>query len=198
MRAPPIPAVNSSPSSGKETHTHVAYWQAPDSGSGRSDRGDQRQPRYGEGTQGPARPHAPGRDDRGAGRCGTAGEASVGRRAPQGAARADAYAGGQHGRRRDDGLQEGARDHGRRLQGRDQALRRAAVAGLLAPDRVQDTGWCLDYRAESHHGGDRRCEQGARGAAEIRSFRKPEPYKGKGVKYQGEVIRRKAGKAGGK
>ena len=35
-------------------------------------------------------------------------------------------------------------------------------------------------------------------AAEIRSKRKPEPYKGKGVKYQGEVIRRKAGKAGGK
>jgi large subunit ribosomal protein L6 len=38
-------------------------------------------------------------------------------------------------------------------------------------------------------------------AAEIRSVRKPEPYKGKGIKYQGEVIRRKAGKsakAGGK
>jgi large subunit ribosomal protein L6 len=35
-------------------------------------------------------------------------------------------------------------------------------------------------------------------AAEIRSFRKPEPYKGKGVKYQGEQVRRKAGKAGGK
>jgi large subunit ribosomal protein L6 len=35
-------------------------------------------------------------------------------------------------------------------------------------------------------------------AAEIRSKRKPEPYKGKGVKYQGEIIRRKAGKAGGK
>jgi large subunit ribosomal protein L6 len=35
-------------------------------------------------------------------------------------------------------------------------------------------------------------------AAEIRSYRKPEPYKGKGVRYQGEVIRRKAGKAGGK
>jgi large subunit ribosomal protein L6 len=35
-------------------------------------------------------------------------------------------------------------------------------------------------------------------AAEIRSFRKPEPYKGKGIKYQGEQIRRKAGKAGGK
>lgn len=32
-------------------------------------------------------------------------------------------------------------------------------------------------------------------AAEIRAFRKPEPYKGKGVKYEGEYIRRKAGKA---
>ena len=33
-------------------------------------------------------------------------------------------------------------------------------------------------------------------AAKIRSFRKPEPYKGKGVLYRGEVIRRKAGKSG--
>ena len=33
-------------------------------------------------------------------------------------------------------------------------------------------------------------------AAEIRSKRKPEPYHGKGVKYEGERIRRKAGKAG--
>jgi large subunit ribosomal protein L6 len=32
-------------------------------------------------------------------------------------------------------------------------------------------------------------------AAKIRSMRKPEPYKGKGVRFQGEVIRRKAGKA---
>lgn len=35
-------------------------------------------------------------------------------------------------------------------------------------------------------------------AAHIRDIRKPEPYKGKGIKYEGEVIRRKAGKAGGK
>ena len=35
-------------------------------------------------------------------------------------------------------------------------------------------------------------------AAEIRSLRKPEPYKGKGIKYAGEKVRRKAGKAGGK
>ena len=33
-------------------------------------------------------------------------------------------------------------------------------------------------------------------AAKIRKLRKPEPYKGKGIKYQGEQIRRKAGKAG--
>jgi large subunit ribosomal protein L6 len=35
-------------------------------------------------------------------------------------------------------------------------------------------------------------------AAKIRSLRKPEPYKGKGVKYTDEVVRRKAGKAAGK
>lgn len=35
-------------------------------------------------------------------------------------------------------------------------------------------------------------------AAKIRSFRKPEPYKGKGIKYSTEVIRRKAGKTAGK
>ncbi|HEX4682775.1 MAG TPA: 50S ribosomal protein L6 [Gemmatimonadaceae bacterium] len=35
-------------------------------------------------------------------------------------------------------------------------------------------------------------------AAEIRNLRPPEPYKGKGIRYAGEVIRRKAGKAGGK
>jgi large subunit ribosomal protein L6 len=33
-------------------------------------------------------------------------------------------------------------------------------------------------------------------AAKIRSFRKPEPYKGKGVLYRGERVRRKAGKSG--
>jgi len=34
-------------------------------------------------------------------------------------------------------------------------------------------------------------------AADIRDFRPPEPYKGKGIKYEGEYIRRKAGKAAG-
>ncbi len=34
-------------------------------------------------------------------------------------------------------------------------------------------------------------------AAEVRRFRPPEPYKGKGIRYQGEVVQRKAGKAMG-
>jgi len=35
-------------------------------------------------------------------------------------------------------------------------------------------------------------------AAEIRDFRRPEPYKGKGVRYEGETVRHKAGKTAGK
>ena len=34
-------------------------------------------------------------------------------------------------------------------------------------------------------------------AAEVRKVRPPEPYKGKGIRYEGEVVRRKAGKAFG-
>ncbi len=35
-------------------------------------------------------------------------------------------------------------------------------------------------------------------AAKIRTYRKPEPYKGKGIRFSGEIIRRKAGKTSGK
>jgi large subunit ribosomal protein L6 len=35
-------------------------------------------------------------------------------------------------------------------------------------------------------------------AGKIRSFRKPEPYKGKGILFKGEIIRRKAGKSAAK
>ena len=35
-------------------------------------------------------------------------------------------------------------------------------------------------------------------ASEIRAVRSPEPYKGKGIRYQGEVVRRKEGKTGKK
>lgn len=39
-------------------------------------------------------------------------------------------------------------------------------------------------------------EQVGQVAANVRAWRKPEPYKGKGVRYEGEYVRRKAGKAG--
>jgi large subunit ribosomal protein L6 len=35
-------------------------------------------------------------------------------------------------------------------------------------------------------------------AAKVRELRPPEPYKGKGIRYEGEYIRRKAGKSAGK
>ena len=35
-------------------------------------------------------------------------------------------------------------------------------------------------------------------AADIRTLRPPEPYKGKGIRYEGEFVRRKVGKAGAK
>jgi large subunit ribosomal protein L6 len=40
-------------------------------------------------------------------------------------------------------------------------------------------------------------QQVGQAAAEIRSFRPPEPYKGKGIRYRGEHVRRKAGKTAG-
>jgi len=50
------------------------------------------------------------------------------------------------------------------------------------------------YRNIVVHGVDK--ELVGRVAAEIRAVRKPEPYKGKGIRYAGEYVRRKAGKAG--
>lgn len=41
-------------------------------------------------------------------------------------------------------------------------------------------------------------QQVGQAAAEIRAFKKPEPYKGKGIKYVDEIIKRKAGKTGAK
>jgi len=50
------------------------------------------------------------------------------------------------------------------------------------------------YRNITVHGVDK--ELVGRVAARIRAVRKPEPYKGKGIRYVGEYVRRKAGKAG--
>ena len=99
------------------------------------------------------------------------------------------------------GYQEAARDHGRRLQGGSAAVRAAARARVLALHRVQGAGGHQADRAAA----DRRSRSTGSDkalvgqvAAELRGLRPPEPYKGKGIRYAGEVIRRKAGKAGGK
>ena len=49
----------------------------------------------------------------------------------------------------------------------------------------------LEFSLSSSGGQDQQCP-----AANIRKLRKPEPYKGKGVRYAGEQVRRKVGKAG--
>jgi large subunit ribosomal protein L6 len=56
-----------------------------------------------------------------------------------------------------------------------------------------------DYRARDRSAGPtQQKELVGQVAAEIRSVRPPEPYKGKGIRYQGEQVRRKAGKTGAK
>lgn len=66
------------------------------------------------------------------------------------------------------------------------------VAGIETFTPTQANGW---FSARlTLEGIDK--EQLGQFAAEIRRLRKPDPYKGKGIRYQGEVVRRKAGKAG--
>ena len=75
------------------------------------------------------------------------------------------------------------------------------VARLLAHDRVQGAdGHQADRAACRRRSSSTASDKALVGqvAAEIRGLRPPEPYKGKGIKYAGEIIRRKAGKAGGK
>ena len=99
-----------------------------------------------------------------------------------------------------EGYQEGAGRQRRRLpcgQGGQQA---GHEPGLLpSGHRGGDRGH--HHRGprpqqDHHHGCDK--QQVGQFAAEVREKRPPEPYKGKGIKYTDEVIRRKAGKTGAK
>ena len=135
----------------------------------------------------PGRRRAPGRAPR--------------RRAPEPCpARPGPLARQQHGRRREPGVHQGARDHRRRLPRHRQGQRRPRPRPRLQPPR-------RGRGPRGHHlrgagrppasivrGIDK--EQVGQVAADIRKLRKPEPYKGKGVRYLGEHVARKAGKTG--
>ena len=113
-------------------------------------------------------------------------------------ARAHPHAHGQHGGGRDEGLREAAGDRRRRLPRGDEGQGPRDRARVLAPGAR-----CRRPRASSSRcptptrivvrGNDK--QQVGEVAANIRKIRKPEPYKGKGIRYEGEYVRKKAGKA---
>ena len=117
----------------------------------------------------------------------------------QAAPRPDPDARQQHGRRRDRRLSQGPRDHRRRLPRREGRREAPAQPGLQPPDRDRRRRPASASRSRTRpasrsSGIDK--ELVGQVAAQVRATRKPEPYKGKGVRYAGEHIRRKAGKAG--
>ncbi len=73
-------------------------------------------------------------------------------------------------------------------------------ARLLAPGRVRhpDRHRRRDRQADAHHGDRHRPPAGRPGGREHPPLRKPDPYKQKGVRYTGEVLKKKAGKTGAK
>ena len=78
----------------------------------------------------------------------------------------------------------------------NEILKNAALLGFTQEDLVPH-GYALEVPAPTQisiSGSDK--EVVGQVAAKIRSFRKPEPYKGKGILYRGEKLRRKAGKSG--
>ena len=77
------------------------------------------------------------------------------------------------------------------------SLEEVLVAFAQAEDFQQPRREAPDAQAAvQEQGRDRGAvEQVGQVAAEIRSWRKPEPYKGKGIRYDGEFVRRKLGKA---
>ncbi len=115
------------------------------------------------------------------------------------AARPHPQADRQHGDRRQHRLPPDARDHRRRLPRRGEGQERCSSPRLLASDRLPAAAG----RRRQGRPADDRDARGQRPqllgevAAQIRALRPPEPYKGKGIKYAGRTIRRKAGKAAG-
>ena len=100
---------------------------------------------------------------------------------------------------RDRGLHRGPRHRGRGLPRRGRGQQGGVRPRLLAPGGVPDPGGDQDRGREADardrvSGIDR--QKVGQVAAEIRRLRRPDPYKQKGIRYVGEVLKKKAGKAG--
>ena len=105
----------------------------------------------------------------------------------------------EHDRRRHEGLSQEPRDSRRRLprgQGRRTPQPRNSAtrtrSSYAAPKGITFT---VEGTNKVHVDGIDK-QQVGQVAAEIRSLRPPEPYKGKGIRYEGEVVKKKLGKAG--
>ena len=116
-------------------------------------------------------------------------------------ARADAQARRQHGRRASSkGFTRVLEINGVGYRAEAQGQRAPARARLLASDRLPAAAGRARRRSRSRRWSRSRAPTArcsGETAAAIRELRPPEPYKGKGIKYAEETIRRKAGKAAG-
>ena len=81
--------------------------------------------------------------------------------------------------------------------GRTRALATLEATGISGDVRVKDLTDAQLVELRDYIEGNYKVEGDLRRevAADIRKWRKPEPYKGKGIRYEGEYIRRKLGKA---
>jgi large subunit ribosomal protein L6 len=84
--------------------------------------------------------------------------------------------------------------YGASIEGKDLVLKLGYALPVRKPIPANVTV-TVDKNAITVVGLDK--EAVGQAAAEIRALKKPEPYKGKGIRYQGEVIRRKVGKKAG-
>jgi large subunit ribosomal protein L6 len=117
------------------------------------------------------------------------------------AARPHPHADREHGRRRDAGLREEARDRRHRLPRAGARARDLEFAlGYSHPITVRTRRTASRSRSTAPTGSRSGIDKQQVGevAANLRKLRKPDPYKGKGVRYAGEQIKRKVGKAGKK
>ena len=110
--------------------------------------------------------------------------------------RALAHPRGQHGPGRERRLRAAARDPGRRLPRAAQGASLELAVGFSHPVTIEPPeGIQFEVPAPTQivvRGIDKQAV--GQVAAEIRAVRPPEPYKGKGIRYAGEVVRRKVGK----